>query len=98
MRDQRRDGDGVHARGPARLARGGFPDARFALLVGPGELLEFEPFGFRGGEGVHGGDFGALRHVVGGVGAGRGAEVGGLGACWEAVGAGGEGAAEWEGE
>lgn len=84
MRYQSCDGDGVDARGAAGFARGGFPDAGFPRLVGPGEFLEFEPFCFRGGEGVDRGDFGGVRHVVGGAGGVGGTEVvglvGGLGA------------------
>jgi hypothetical protein len=37
------DGDGVDAGFAARLAGSGFPDARFAGLVGPGDLLELNP-------------------------------------------------------
>lgn len=65
--DNGADGDSVDAGLTACLARGGFPYARFARLVGPGYLLELDPFRFVGGERVDGGNFSGLRHVVGSV-------------------------------
>ena len=76
MPQDRRDGDGVDARLAPRLARGGFPDAVAARLVGPFDLVELGPFGFGGGEGRDAPDLGGLGR--GGHGEGTGLEAGSL--------------------
>lgn len=64
MPDDSVDCYGVDAASSPCFAIRGFPDARLACLVLPGDFLKFNPFCFAGGEGFDLEDLGGLRHVV----------------------------------
>lgn len=67
MADDRDDCDGVDARCTPRFPCSGFPDARLACLVLPGDFFKFNPFCLVGGEVFNFHHLGGLWHVVGGV-------------------------------